>query len=171
VTLVGPQSVIKFLFGAPDTDNATTETVPANTLIWTSWIVNSTTSLAAQGTIGVSTQYVNSSFSVAIYVNGMLAGNQTYTLYPSSSPAFSTGFVKEGADVGIPTRMEPIPAGAVVSFAVLASIPLGPSFDTGIGVQTNEASINAGSGFPQQLPQSTSTIPSTLQMFAYTEEG
>ena len=86
----------------PDRNDATTVTIPANTLAWTSWTVsNSTIMDGFANTFPIAPQNYNSSVVAAVYINGVL-DNKNNIHHPSSSLAwtglsdvlghYSTGF-------------------------------------------------------------------------------
>jgi len=85
-------------------------------------------------------------------------------------PADPSTFLSETA-VFAPlfTNRTGLPAGTIVSFALLVSSPAHAYFNSGKGIQTSEAPVVENAGLPKQLPSASSTIPSTMEMWAYDE--
>ena len=161
---------MNFLFGAPDVGN-TTANITADTLVWTSWTLNSTEQIGGvEGAIVIPASGVNSTITCAIYIDGRLAGNETYQIGPVYG--LGGGIISHAQEVavfaGIPSNQTQ-PAGTVISMAVLSPTQILPKFNSATGVQTNEATLNGGSWLPARLPSPSSTIPSTMEIWAYNE--
>ena len=155
------------IFGIPpQSQNATRETIPANTLAWTSWTVSNSTRMDGfENNFPIRPENYNSSFVAAIYVNGVLDTKTAYTIPPPYSPG--QGYQTESLPNyygGFPGTMPPsmISPGTVISLAILCSTPL-TAFVSDTG-HTYEAQVDS---LPAQLPSSSSLLPYTLQMDAF----
>ena len=81
---IGPPPIITILFGAPTIDHPTTTAVPADTMLWTSWTLNSTMTIdGVQSDIEALPSSWGSNLMIAVYVDGKLAGNSTYVIAPN----------------------------------------------------------------------------------------
>jgi hypothetical protein len=168
---IGSPPKIHILFGAPQSGNIT-ENIPANTLLWTSWILNSTTQIGGvQTSVVVPPSGINSTVTCAIFIDGRLAGNSTDHIgpvYGLDGVSLSDKSQSVNIFVGIPSN-ETQPAGTIISMAVYSPTSIAPRFTSGLGVATSEASLGLGSSLPLQLPPATSSIASTMQIWAYYE--
>lgn len=170
-----PAPLPTIVFGASvQPDNSSLEVIPANTFEWTSWTINATTQVNAdQTSVIVSSQYVGSSITIAIYVGPYLAGNETYQVYPAILPIGpDAGTEAPNATITIVAPMitdRIVSSGTTVSLAIFSPTPMTAYFTNSIGVETNEASIDAGAGPPGTLPSPESTTAGTVELFAWYE--
>ncbi|MDA4118765.1 MAG: hypothetical protein OK455_10550 [Thaumarchaeota archaeon] len=144
--------------------------IPANTLVWTTWTINNTISMAAaQANLLAGAQNVNSTITIAVYINGQLAAHESdripsVTLPGQSSPSP----VEQTVTITVPmpsgTTLTP---GTIVSLAFISSTDINDYFTGTPGVPTLEASVQANSGLPSTLPSPTSTVTSTMEIWAY----
>jgi hypothetical protein len=114
--------------------------------------------------LGLQTQFImnttnyNTHITVAIFINGSLAAQTSYTIanatFPETDQAYITGF----------TDMKTLSAGTVVALAVVCQTPF-IAFASNNG-ESYEAS---SSSIPGQLPSSPITVPYTIQMYAFKE--
>jgi hypothetical protein len=169
---IGPPPIITILFGAPTIDHPTTTEVPAYTMLWTSWKLNSTMTIdGVQSDIDCLPSSWGSNLMIAVYVDGKLAGNSTYPIAPNyGGPNATTIDAPENYNIigGIPGNYTQ-PAGAVISMAILSNASVDPHFNSG-SVTTYEVTLPPGSGFPTQLPTPTTTISdSAVEIWALDE--
>jgi hypothetical protein len=170
-TIPPPPPPNPVLFGVQIEPGAISNTIPADTLVWTTWTMNSSAGIGWVTTaFAVSAQNANSYVVAAYYINGRLASNLTTAVTPFS---MGNGSSTSGGTmyVNVPSASNhALPAGTVVSLAIFSPDPVKAYFNDTAGVQTNEATLSPGSGLPAQLPSSTSPMPSTLEIWA-TELG
>jgi hypothetical protein len=165
VSQAGPPTLV---FGIAGTGGNVTVNIPANTLTWTSWVTNTTlTGPVEQTLFEITPQNVNSTLTMAVYVNGVLAGNTSYTVPPAAPPP--PGHTASGSDfeaeysTGVGGQTV-IPAGSTVSIAVLCSTPLAAySVNGGQSFEASSTSI------PAQLPSSPTTVTGTVLSGGYVE--
>jgi hypothetical protein len=163
--LIGSGGTPSVLFGATQVGNVT-RPVPAYTLVWTSWKLNTTMTIGqVEADVLVTPSSVNSTITIAVYIDGSLASNAsdyTYAIAPNY------GALNEPANMaifaGIPANRTQ-PAGTVISLAVLSTATVYPHFNIGT-VPTYEATLSPGSGMPTELPSPTSTVSSTVEIWA-----
>jgi hypothetical protein len=169
VSRIGNEPTQEFVFGEESAQNDTTQVIPANTMVWTTWTINSTVQVnAAETGILVTPQSVNSTITAATYINGKLDDYESYSVTPSTEPTNKTQYVDQLVTVYAPFKNQTIPAGSVVSLVFLTPVQVTAYLSNGsIGHHTNEASLIVGSIPPAQLPSPTSTVSHTLNMYAY----
>lgn len=155
-----------FLFGIiPQPINATTETIPADALTWTSWTMSNSTRINGAGTqFPMSPQNYGSNITVAIYINGTLVTRTTYTISPpllANSTTTVSGFEMSVTALMVSTT---VGRGTVVSLSVLCQTSLTAYVsDTGRSYESPSVSL------PTQLPISSFIVPYTIQMYAFSE--
>jgi hypothetical protein len=153
------------VFGDQLTSNYTLEVIPADTLVWTSWTLNSTVVVnAAVIPILEPPQNANFNVTAATYVNGQLVDYETYQFPPSANVSQSISLL---APMGGPKT---VTTGSTVSIAFLTPLSVSEYFDpTATGVQTNEATVSGDSSLipPSTLPSATSTLSLTAYMWAF----
>jgi hypothetical protein len=156
----GPSSTV--LFGVPNGVNVTTQILPADTLAWTSWTLNSSASIGIlEGQFFCPAGAVNSTIAIGLYANGGLVA--------SDNASVASKLSSSGGSVLITSPLSSamtFSAGTVIGLAVIAPVPIDQYVATvDLGVPTKEATLNSGSGVPGQLPSPTSTISETMQMW------
>jgi hypothetical protein len=159
----GNQSPPPVLFGVANEAHVTTQTLPADTLAWTSWALNSSASIGVfEGEFFCPGEAVNSTITIGLYANGELVASQN----ASAAGKFSSS----GGSILITSPLSSartFSAGTVIALAVVAPVSIDQYVTTAIvGLQTKEAALNSGSGVPEQLPSPTSTISGAIQMWA-----
>ena len=124
-----PTPILVTVFGTSPNGNISTpvETIPANTLVWTNYVMNSSTFVSGVGTEFENYPYnYNTSISMAVYVNGVLTSQNTHLIIPATPPPDHPN-----ATLPIPTTQADVvvvnstlPAGSTVSLAILCATPL-----------------------------------------------
>jgi hypothetical protein len=140
----------------------TTQTLSANTLAWTSWTLNSSASIGIlEGEFFCPAEAVNSTITIGLYANGELVASENASVASKLSSS--------GGSILITSPLlsaRTFSAGTVIALSVIAPVPIDQYVTTvNMGVQTEEARLNPGSGLPEQLPSPTSTISGTMQMW------
>jgi hypothetical protein len=167
-TIPGTHPAPHFLFGAMPSDtlgNYPASVIPADTLTWTNWVMNGTTHwfiAATQPLTGpqadFNMSYTDWNVTAGIYLNGKLAGHATYRV----------SAYNEGLGIDVPrVSNTTIPAGTVVSLAIVSTIPLTQYFIKNMGTPTFQAPLDKGSALPLLLPSANSSLPNTMLMWAY----
>jgi hypothetical protein len=140
----------------------TTQALSADTLAWTSWTLNSSASIGfLEGEFFCPAQAVNSTITIGLYANGELVASENASVASKLSSS--------GGSILITSPLlsaRTFSAGTVIALSVIAPVPIDQYVTTiNMGVQTEETTLNSGSGLPEQLPSPTSTISGTMQMW------
>ena len=156
----GPSHTV--LFGVPNGVNVTTQILPADTLAWTSWTLNSSASLGIlEGQFFCPAGAVNSTITIGLYANGGLVASDNASVASKLSSSGGSLLITRPLSSAMTSS-----AGTIIGLAVIAPVPIDQYVATvNLGVPTKEATLTSGSGVPGQLPSPTSTISETMQMW------
>lgn len=157
------------LFGADGNLNETVN-LPAYTLIWTSWRLNSTEVIGGiEASVIGPYSAENATITFGVYIDGILGGQSTETVGPVMSLGGQTT-LHEPQGISMITGIaanKTQPAGAVITFALIASAGIAPNVNKNGTTPAYEATLPNGSMMPSELPSSTSSIAYPIQAWAY----
>jgi hypothetical protein len=158
--IIPPNPVYAVVFGTTQSGNVSTPvaTIPANTLVWTNYVLNGSTYVWDAGAVfDVYPVNDNSSISIALYVNGELSYQQTGPiLTPTLPPDHPNATLPVPSSQSISFVVNStLQAGAVVSLAIICATPL--------TIQVNHGPADGTYSY------SSTSLPSSLPTTGYTE--
>jgi hypothetical protein len=157
---VVPQRVV--LGVLPNPQNSSAEVIPANTLVWVTYVLSNTTYLVGADTTFVATlQNYNTNVTIAVYVNSVLYRKETTMIPPPIIKGNSTGIIYDvGASVDIQST---IAGGSTITLPIISQAPI------------TVYALNSGSTYesqiekiPTELPTSASILPYLVEIYAFT---
>ncbi len=157
-TSCSSQTDISFQFGTPfPSCNVEEHTLPAHTMMWNTYKLDSSlTDIWVETEQSIPQSAAGSTFEIGIYINGVLADHETYTLPGSGTGAFP-----------LPVN-ENLSASMVVSLAFVcgAQITVSTAPIGGTAPPTN--TLQGVTSLPNQIPDSSlQQLPYSVNIWAY----